>query len=74
LPEQLDMIVVGAGEAGALVASLAVEAGKKTAMIYRAPYGSTCLNVGCVPSKLLIHRARVARPRRRARAPARGRG
>ena len=29
-------------------------------MIYRPPYGSTCLNAGCVPSKFLIHRARIA--------------
>jgi len=37
-----------------------VKAGKRVALIYRAPFGSTCLNVGCVPSKFLIHRARVA--------------
>lgn len=29
-------------------------------MVYRQPYGSTCVNVGCVPSKFLIHRAKVA--------------
>jgi len=29
-------------------------------MLYRKPYGSTCVNVGCVPSKFLLHRARVA--------------
>lgn len=35
-------------------------------MIYRPPYGSTCLNAGCVPSKFLIHRARVAHVARTA--------
>jgi len=60
MPEQFDAIVIGAGEAGAVVASRAVAAGQRVAMIYREPYGSTCVNVGCVPSKFLIHRANVA--------------
>ncbi|MGH2380281.1 MAG: FAD-dependent oxidoreductase, partial [Candidatus Limnocylindria bacterium] len=59
-PERFDAIVIGAGEAGAVVASRAVADGQRVAMIYRAPYGSTCVNVGCVPSKFLIHRANVA--------------
>ncbi len=60
MAETFDAIVIGAGEAGAVVASRAVEAGHRVAMIYREPYGSTCVNVGCVPSKFLIHRANVA--------------
>jgi pyruvate/2-oxoglutarate dehydrogenase complex dihydrolipoamide dehydrogenase (E3) component len=59
-PERFDAIVIGAGEAGAVVASRAVAAGHRVAMIYRAPYGSTCVNFGCVPSKFLIHRAYMA--------------
>jgi len=58
--EYFDAIVIGAGEAGAVVASRAVAAGHRVAMIYHEPYGSTCVNVGCVPSKFLIHRANVA--------------
>ncbi len=58
--DELDAIVIGAGEAGALIAGRATEAGKRVAMVYREPYGSTCLNVGCVPSKFLIHRSKVA--------------
>lgn len=58
--ERVDAIVIGAGEAGSIVASRAIQAGKRVALIYREPYGSTCLNTGCVPSKFLIHRARVA--------------
>jgi pyruvate/2-oxoglutarate dehydrogenase complex dihydrolipoamide dehydrogenase (E3) component len=57
---EADALVIGAGEAGALVASLAVDAGVSVALAYREPWGSTCLNAGCVPSKFLIHRARVA--------------
>src|ERR671919_2589287 len=60
MAEAFDAIVIGAGEAGAVVASRAVAAGHRVAMIYREPYGSTCVNVGCVPSKFLIHRANVA--------------
>ncbi len=60
MTESFDAIVIGAGEAGAVVASRAVAAGHRVAMLYREPYGSTCVNVGCVPSKFLIHRANVA--------------
>ncbi len=58
--DRFDAIVIGAGEAGVEVANRAVKVGKRVALIYRAPFGSTCLNTGCVPSKFLIHRARVA--------------
>src|SRR5919106_4537660 len=67
MAEAFDAIVIGAGEAGAVVASRAVAAGHRVAMIYREPYGSTCVNVGCVPSKFLIHRANVAHAVRTAR-------
>ena len=60
MTERFDAIVIGAGEAGAVVASRAVAAGHRVAMVYREPYGSTCVNAGCVPSKFLIHRASVA--------------
>src|SRR5689334_21934454 len=39
---------------------MAAPAGKKIAIIYQDPYGGTCLNYGCVPSKFMIARARVA--------------
>ncbi|MGQ0540159.1 MAG: dihydrolipoyl dehydrogenase family protein [Gemmatimonadaceae bacterium] len=64
--QTFDAIVIGAGEAGSQIASRAVQSGKRVAMIYREPYGSTCLNAGCVPSKFLIHRARIAHLVRRA--------
>jgi len=58
--DTFDAIVIGAGEAGSEVANRAVQAGYRVALIYRPPFGSTCLNAGCTPSKFLIHRARVA--------------
>lgn len=60
MSDAFDAVVIGAGEAGAVVASRAIGAGHRVAMIYREPYGSTCVNAGCVPSKFLIHRAAVA--------------
>ena len=66
MPEEFDAIVVGAGEAGSVVASRAVTSGHRVAMVYREPYGSTCLNTGCMPSKFLIHRARIAHVTRTA--------
>src|SRR5919197_981046 len=60
MSETFDAIVIGAGEAGTMIASRAVAAGYRAAMIYRSPFGSTCLNTGCVPSKFIIHRARIA--------------
>ena len=60
MSDAFDAIVIGAGEAGTMIASRAVAAGYRVAMIYRSPFGSTCLNTGCVPSKFIIHRARIA--------------
>jgi mycothione reductase len=51
-----DVIVVGAG-AGLSVAFKAQAAGLKVALIDKGNVGGTCLNVGCVPSKMLIYHA-----------------
>ncbi|PZS02638.1 MAG: dihydrolipoamide dehydrogenase, partial [Candidatus Chloroheliales bacterium] len=60
MTEEFDAIIIGAGEAGTQVESMVVPTGKKVALIYQDPYGGTCLNVGCIPSKFMIHRARIA--------------
>src|SRR5512138_1210863 len=54
--EEFDIIVIGSGS-GMLVASAAVEAGFKVALVEGGKMGGTCINVGCVPSKMLIHPA-----------------
>ncbi|HEX9261548.1 MAG TPA: dihydrolipoyl dehydrogenase [Candidatus Bathyarchaeia archaeon] len=54
--ERFDVLVIGSGS-GMIVASTAVENGFKTAVIDSGPMGGTCLNVGCVPSKMLIYPA-----------------
>lgn len=48
-----DVIVIGSG-AGLDVLDTAVEHGLKAALVDRGPTGGTCLNVGCIPSKMLI--------------------
>jgi dihydrolipoamide dehydrogenase len=56
--EHFHVLVIGTGS-GMIVASTAVENGYKTAVVDSGPMGGTCLNVGCVPSKMLIYPADV---------------
>jgi dihydrolipoamide dehydrogenase len=56
--ERFDVLVVGTGS-GMNVASTAVENGFKTAVVDNGPMGGTCINRGCVPSKMLIYPADV---------------
>ena len=60
-----DLIVIGSGS-GLNVASAAAEQGLKTAIIESGPLGGTCLNRGCIPSKMVIHSADVAEEIRRS--------
>jgi len=53
---QFDLIVIGAGPGGYVAAIRAAQLGLKTACIEkRGTLGGTCLNVGCIPSKALLH-------------------
>jgi dihydrolipoamide dehydrogenase len=55
-----DMVVIGAGPGGYSAAFRAADLGLKTALIERYPtLGGVCLNVGCIPSKALLHTAAV---------------
>lgn len=54
-----DLIVIGAGS-GLDVAGAAAEHGLKVAIIEKDRMGGTCLNRGCIPTKLLIHSADIA--------------
>lgn len=56
--KEFDAIVVGAGS-GLDVASAYAKRGDKVAVVEPGPLGGTCLNRGCIPSKMLIHRADV---------------
>ena len=51
-----DVIVIGAGPGGYVCAIKAAQLGLKTAIVEkRSTYGGTCVNVGCIPSKALLH-------------------
>jgi len=51
-----DLVVIGTGPGGYVCAIRAAQLGLKVAVVEkRATYGGTCLNVGCIPSKALLH-------------------
>src|SRR5256886_16763835 len=51
-----DLTVIGSGTGGYVCAIRAAQLGMKVAVIEKdAPCGGTCLNVGCIPSKALLH-------------------
>jgi mycothione reductase len=56
--EQFEVLVIGSGS-GMTIASVAVEQGLKTALVENGRMGGTCINRGCVPSKMLIYPADV---------------
>ncbi len=64
--DRFDLIVIGSG-AGTHVASQAVHEGWRVALVERGLAGGTCLNTGCIPSKMLIYPADVIRTLQDAR-------
>ena len=55
-----DLVVLGAGPGGYTAAFRAADLGLRVALVERGPtLGGVCLNVGCIPSKALLHAARV---------------
>ena len=55
-----DVIVVGGGPAGYVCAIRAAQLGLATAVIERDKLGGVCVNIGCIPTKALLHSAYVA--------------
>jgi dihydrolipoamide dehydrogenase len=56
MAERYDLIVIGTGPGGYVCAIKAAQLGLKTAVIEkRSTLGGTCLNIGCIPSKALLH-------------------
>lgn len=59
-PLQTDVVVIGAGPGGYTAAFRAADLGLKVILVERYPdLGGVCLNVGCIPSKALLHLAQV---------------
>ena len=54
--QSFDLVVIGAGPGGYVCAFRAAQLGLKVALVEKRPaLGGTCLNVGCIPSKALLH-------------------
>src|SRR5262245_47882649 len=54
---QYDVVVIGAGPGGYVAAIRAAQLGLKTAVVERQYWGGVCLNIGCIPTKALLHTA-----------------
>lgn len=57
---EYDICVIGGGAAGLVVAAGAATLGAKTVLVEKKALGGDCLHVGCIPSKTLIHSAKIA--------------
>ena len=56
MPTSYDLVVIGTGPGGYVCAIRAAQLGLKVAVVEkRATHGGTCLNIGCIPSKALLH-------------------
>ncbi len=62
----LHVAVIGSGGAAMAAALKAVEGGARVTLIERGTIGGTCVNVGCIPSKIMIRAAHVAHVRRQS--------
>lgn len=57
IKREYDVIIIGSGPGGFHAASCAVDAGLSVAIIEKGDIGGVCLNVGCMPTKTLVHGA-----------------
>ena len=60
MPKSFDVIVLGGGPAGYVCAIRCSQLGLSTAVIERDKLGGVCVNIGCIPSKALLHSAHLA--------------
>ena len=58
-PIETDTIVIGAGPGGYVAAIRAAQLGQKVTIVEKGELGGVCLNVGCIPSKALLHVSHV---------------
>jgi pyruvate/2-oxoglutarate dehydrogenase complex dihydrolipoamide dehydrogenase (E3) component len=59
-PEEYDLVVLGSGAGSKLAAWTLAEQGKRVAVIERKYIGGSCPNIACLPSKNIVHSAKVA--------------
>lgn len=60
MAKNFDVIIVGGGPAGYVCAIRCAQLGMSTAVVERDKLGGVCVNVGCIPSKALLHSASLA--------------
>jgi dihydrolipoyl dehydrogenase len=60
LANQFDVIVLGGGPAGYVCAIRCAQLGLQTAVIEQEKLGGVCVNIGCIPTKALLHSAYIA--------------
>ncbi len=58
--QNFDIVILGAGSGGYAAALRASELGFSVALVEKSKVGGTCLHVGCIPTKALLHSAEVA--------------
>ena len=58
--QNFDLVVLGAGSGGYAAALRASQLGLTVGLIEKGKVGGTCLHVGCIPTKALLHSAEVA--------------
>jgi len=63
--QRFDILIIGSGEAGKYLAWTMAKAGRRTAVVERKLIGGACPNIACLPSKNIIHSAKVAELARR---------
>jgi pyruvate/2-oxoglutarate dehydrogenase complex dihydrolipoamide dehydrogenase (E3) component len=59
-PEQFDLVILGGGTGSTLAAWTFAREGKRVAVVDRKYIGGSCPNIACLPSKNIIHSAKVA--------------
>jgi pyruvate/2-oxoglutarate dehydrogenase complex dihydrolipoamide dehydrogenase (E3) component len=59
-PQEYEIVILGSGEAGKYLAWTLAKQGKRTVLIERKYVGGSCPNIACLPSKNIIHSAKVA--------------
>src|SRR3954447_12306786 len=58
--DSFDVVILGAGSGGYACALRAAELGLSVALVEKGKLGGTCLHIGCIPTKALLHAAEVA--------------
>ena len=65
--QRYEILILGSGEAGKYLAWTFATAGRRVALVERGLIGGSCPNIACLPSKNIIHSARIAALLRRGR-------